>query len=84
MRITLYSEYFNEKNSKRLGRKINQKAAKNFTNERLESILRDLKINFSTRKGSYPRTFYNDSVIYDIESEIRKSSLIKIIERRLS
>ncbi len=84
MKITLFSEYFNYKNSRRLGRKINLKAAKNFSDEKLESILRELKISYTKRKARYPRTFYEETTMYEIESEIRKSSLLKIIERRLS
>ncbi|MHB8372149.1 MAG: hypothetical protein ACYDAO_04135 [Thermoplasmataceae archaeon] len=60
------------------------KSAKNFSDERLISILKELKIQYNSRSGRYSRTHYEETTIYEIEAEIRKSTLLRIIERRLS
>ncbi len=84
MKITLYSAYFLPSLSRRLGRKIASGPAENFSDNRLEEILRSLHVKFSVRDGRYPRTPWLKSKIYDIESDMRKSTLIKSIERKLS
>lgn len=83
MKITLYSAYFSPVVTRKLGRKITAEAAKNFTDEKLGGILRSLQVEFSTRDGKYPRAPWLHSKIYDIESEMRKGTLIKAIERKL-
>ncbi len=83
MKITLYSQYFNPKISKRLGRKINLESARKFSDEKLNEILRQLKVLYEIREGKYPRVPYEKCKIYNIDANIKKSTLIKIIERRL-
>lgn len=84
MKITLFSMYFSPSISRRLGRKIHMDSARNFSDGRLEEILKSLHVTFSVRDGRYPRTPWIRSKIYDVESEMRKSTLIKTIERKLA
>ncbi|MCL4344985.1 MAG: signal recognition particle [Candidatus Thermoplasmatota archaeon] len=83
MKITLYSEYFNPKISRRLGRKVSVETAKKFSDDKLAEILRQLKVLYEVREGRYPRTPYEKCKIYNIDANIKKSTLIKIVERRL-
>ncbi len=83
MKVTLYSQYFNPKISRRLGRKIPFEAAKKFSEEKLEDIIKSLKIQYEARDGAYPRVPYERSKIYVLEGNLKKSTIIKIIERKL-
>lgn len=84
MTITLYSQYFNEKLPRNKGRKIKLSAAKNFSDPRLEEILRSLHAKYEVREAKYPRVPWEETKMYIVEADVKKSTLIKIIERRLS
>ena len=84
MTITLYSQYFNDKLPRSKGRKIKLSAAKNFTDSRLEEILRSLHAKFEVKEAKYPRVPWEDTKMYTVEADVKKSTLLKIIERRLS
>ncbi|MCL6014419.1 MAG: signal recognition particle [Candidatus Thermoplasmatota archaeon] len=83
MKVTLYSQYFNPKNSRRLGRKIPVEAAKKFSDQKLQDILKALRIDYEIREGYYPRVPYEKCNIYSIESNLKKGTVIKMIERKL-
>ncbi len=83
MKITLYSDYFNPKSSRRLGRRISRDAAIKFSEERLVDILKSMNIKYERREGSYPRIPWNKGFIYDLEADVRKSTVLKMIERKL-
>jgi signal recognition particle subunit SRP19 len=84
MTVTLYSQYFSHNLSKRLGRRINRNAAKNFNVDRLKEILSGMNVKYEVREGHYPRVPWENSKIFFVETDLKKSSLLKIIERRLS
>ena len=84
MKITLYSAYFNPTLTRRQGRRIYTSASKNFDDKKLQEILRSLQVKFDAREGRYPRATWLPSMIYDIESDMHKTTLIKTIERKLS
>ena len=84
MTITIYTQYFNQNLSRRLGRRINRTAAKNFNYERLREILSGLNLKYEVKEGYYPRVPWEKSRILLIETDLKKSTLLKIIERRLS
>ncbi len=83
MKVTIYSQYFNPKISRRLGRKIPLEAAKKFSESKLEEIIRTLKVDYEVRDGQYPRVPYENSKIYVMDGNLKKSTIIKIIERKL-
>ncbi len=83
MKVTLYSQYFNHKISRRLGRKVPIEVAKKFSDQKLQDILKSLNIDFEVREGHYPRVSYEKCNIYNIEGNLKKSTVIKIIERKL-
>ncbi len=83
MTLVLYSQYFNPGISRRLGRRINKAAANNFTDEKLKYILDSMRLQYEVNEGKYPRIPYETTKIYVIEGNIKKTSLIKIIEKRL-
>ena len=83
MKVTLYTQYFNPKFTRRLGRRVNLETAKKFSTEKLEDILRQMKIQYEVREGSYSRIPYEKCKIYSIESSVKKSTLLKMIERKL-
>lgn len=83
MKATIYSQYFNPKISKRLGRKISLEAAKKFSENKLEEIIKGLRVEYEVRDGHYPRVPYENSKIYVIDGNLKKSTIIKIIERKL-
>jgi signal recognition particle subunit SEC65 len=84
MKITLYSAYFNPSLTRRQGRRVSSTASRNFDDKKLQDILRGLQVKFDTREGRYPRASWLPSLIYDIESDMHKTTLIKTIERKLS
>ena len=49
----------------------------------LEEILRSLNIKYDSREGFYPRVPWKKCTIYDIESSVRKSTLLKMVEKKL-
>ncbi len=83
MTLTLYSQYFNVKLSKSMGRRISKDAAKNFTDEKLGEILRSLKFQFEARDAKYSRVPWETCKMYIVEANVKKSTLIQLIERRL-
>ncbi len=83
MKCTLFSSYFMPEYSRKYGRRIRLDKARNFSEEKLEKILRDLNLNFDGREAKYPRTPSVSGKMYIVESNVRKSTLLKIIERRL-
>ncbi|GGM78668.1 hypothetical protein GCM10007108_16080 [Thermogymnomonas acidicola] len=84
VQVTLYSQYFRESNTRRLGRKISRKAARNYSDARLEEILRSLRLKFEVRDARYPRIPWEPCKMYIVDSNVKKSTLIKMIERKLS
>lgn len=83
MTLTLYSQYFNAKLSKSKGRRISIDAAKKFSDNRLEEILRSLNFRFESRDAHYPRIPWEPSKMYVVEANIKKSTLLELIERKL-
>ncbi len=84
MTLTLYSHYFNPKSSRRLGRRVNLEAARNFTDSKLEDILKSMNIRYEVRDARYPRVPWEKSKIYTVEANIKKSTLLSLTERKLS
>ncbi len=84
MKITLYSAYFSPALTRKQGRRITSASSQNFNDKKLQDILREMHIKFEAREGHYPRSPWMQSLIYDIESDIHKTTLIKTIERKLS
>jgi signal recognition particle subunit SRP19 len=41
-------------------------------------------VKYEVREGHYPRVPWENSRIFFVETDLKKSSLLKIIERRLS
>lgn len=83
MTLTLYSQYFNPKISKSKGRRVPLETARKFSDSKLEEILRSLKFHFESREAHYPRVPWEPSKIYVIEANVKKSTLIELISRRL-
>ena len=83
MTLTLYSQYFNPKISKSKGRRISIEAAKKFSENRLEEILRSLNFQYEVRDSHYPRIPWEPSRLYVVEANIKKSTLLELIERKL-
>ncbi len=83
MTITLYSQYFNPKLSRSKGRRVSLGSAKKFSNDALVGIFRDMNIKFETRDARYPRLPWEPCKMYVLEANLKKSTLIKLIERKL-
>lgn len=83
MTLTLYSQYFNAKLSKSKGRRISQETAKKFSDNKLEEILRSLRFQFEVRDARYPRIPWEETKMYVVEANIKKSTLLQLVERRL-
>lgn len=83
MKVVIYSQYFNPKISRRLGRKVPVEAAKRFSEAKLEEIIKSLKVPYEVRDGQYPRVPYEPSKIYIVDGNLKKSTIVKIIERKL-
>lgn len=83
MTLTLYSQYFNPKLSKSKGRRISLEAARQFSDDKLVEILRSLKFQYEEREASYPRVPWEPSKMYTVEANMKKSTLIELIERKL-
>ncbi|HLH86445.1 MAG TPA: signal recognition particle subunit SRP19/SEC65 family protein [Thermoplasmataceae archaeon] len=83
MTVTLYSQYFNARLSKRLGRRVPRNVAARFSDQKLEEILRSLGYPFESKDGYYPRVPWEKTKIYIVESKVKKSTLLSFIEKRL-
>ncbi len=83
MTLTLYSQYFNPKLSKSKGRRVSIEAARQFSDDRLVEILRSLKFQYDARDANYPRVPWEPSKMYTVEANVKKSTLLELIERRL-
>lgn len=83
MKCTLYTHYFNPELTRKYGRRIALESAKNFTEEKLEKILHELKLGFDKKEAGYSRVPWQKGKLYVVESNVKKSTLLKIIERRL-
>ncbi|OWP55841.1 MAG: signal recognition particle [Thermoplasmatales archaeon B_DKE] len=83
MTITLYSQYFNNSISRRLGRRVSRNAAKNFSESKLDELLRSINAKFEVRPAKYPRAPWLSGNIYVVESSLKKSTIIKMLERKL-
>ncbi len=84
MTFTLYTQYFNPKNSRSKGRKIKRAAAEKFTEQKLQEILRSINAKFEMREARYPRVPWEEGKIFVVESTLKKATVIKMIERKLS
>lgn len=84
MTITLYTQYFNPKISRRLGRRISINSAQKFSDQKLEEILKSMSLKFEVRDARYPRIPWEKSRMYLVEANLKKSTLLKLIERKLS
>lgn len=83
MTLTLYSQYFNPKLPKSKGRKISIEAAKNYSDQKLEETLKALNFQYESRDGRYPRVPWEPSRMYIVEANVKKTTLLKMIERRI-
>ncbi len=81
--ITLYSQYFNKNISRRLGRKINKNKAEKYSDDKLLSILKEMNFTYEARDCKYPRLPYMESKMFIVDGNVKKSTLLKIIEKRL-
>jgi len=81
--ITLYSQYFNPENSRKYGRRISKGKASNYSDEKLEQILKTIHLKYEVRDAHYPRVPYADSKMFIIDGDIKKSTIIKIINEKL-
>jgi signal recognition particle subunit SRP19 len=84
MTVTLFTQYFLPGVTKKYGRRISKKAAQKFSVDRLKEILGDLRIEYEIREGRYPRVPWENSKIIIAETTLKKSTLLKLIERKLS
>lgn len=84
MTLTLYTQYFNPKLSRSKGRKIKKSAAEKFSEQKLQEILRSIKAKYEIRDARYPRVPWEESKMFIVETDLKKSTVIKMIERKLS
>ncbi|MCL5989699.1 MAG: signal recognition particle [Candidatus Thermoplasmatota archaeon] len=83
MSITLYSQYFNPKLSRSMGRRIPLDPAKKYSDESLVNILKGFGFKYEVRDARYPRVPWESCKMYVLEANVKKSTLIKMIERKL-
>jgi signal recognition particle subunit SEC65 len=83
MTITLFSQYFNGSISKRMGRRISRAAARNYSDQKLTELLSSINAKFESRDARYPRAPWIEGKMYIVEAAVKKSTLIKMLERKL-
>ncbi len=66
-----------------MGRRIKMDKANNFSNERLIYILNEMKLKYEVRESHYSRLPFEESKMVIVDSDLKKTSLIKIIENKL-
>jgi signal recognition particle subunit SRP19 len=81
--IVLYSQYFNSGIPRRLGRRISREKAKNYSDAKLEQILKSMNVKYEVRDAHYPRVPYENSRMFIVDGNVKKSTLIKIVEEKL-
>ncbi|WP_010916814.1 signal recognition particle subunit SRP19/SEC65 family protein [Thermoplasma volcanium] len=84
MRCALYLQYFNKDLPRSKGRRLPKKILQNFTEERLRSILEEARISYEVRECRYPRVPWQPSKMYVLDSNLKKTSILKLIEKKLS
>ncbi|MCL4342767.1 MAG: hypothetical protein M1267_02795 [Candidatus Thermoplasmatota archaeon] len=84
MKYVLYPDYFDPRNTRKYGRRISKPSRKLIDGNDLREILKSLNIHFSERTGKYPRTPWRESFIFEVESEVKKGTLLKMIERKIA
>ncbi|MCL4314326.1 MAG: signal recognition particle [Candidatus Thermoplasmatota archaeon] len=83
MKIILFPEYFDPKITRKMGRRIKKVSIKTYDPEVLRQIFRDMNIRFTERSARYPRTPWKQSSIFEIDADVGKSTVIKMVERKL-
>ncbi|MHB1440465.1 MAG: signal recognition particle subunit SRP19/SEC65 family protein [Cuniculiplasma sp.] len=66
-----------------MGRKIPLEAAKKFNDQKCQDILKTLRIDYEIREGYYSRAPYEKCKIYTLDGNLKKGTIIKMIERKL-
>ena len=84
MKYILYPDYFDPRNTRKYGRRISKPSRKLFDGNDLREILKSLNVHFSERTGNYPRVPWRESLIFEVESEVKKGTLLKMIERKIT
>ena len=84
MRVTIYSQYFNPAISRKQGRRIRKVDPKAFSHEAVGEILRSYNIRYESRECRYPRVPWQKSILYSFESDLKKITILKMIEKKLS
>lgn len=57
--------------------------ARKFSDGKLEEILRSLRFQFESREARYPRIPWEPCKMYVVEANVKKSTLIELISRKL-
>ncbi|MCY0851772.1 signal recognition particle subunit SRP19/SEC65 family protein [Thermoplasma acidophilum] len=83
MRCALYLQYFSRDIPRSKGRRLSKRSLANFSEERLRKILDEAGITYEVRECYYPRIPWQKTKMYILESNLKKSSIMKLIEKRL-
>ncbi|MCL4329062.1 MAG: signal recognition particle [Candidatus Thermoplasmatota archaeon] len=83
MRFTFYSQYFNPAVSRSKGRRIRKVEPRKFSHDGIGEILRSYGIRFESRDGKHPRLPSEKCIIYVVETNLKKSTILKMVEKKL-
>ncbi len=83
MKCTVFTQYFNPKISRRLGRRVSRQKAEQFSLEKMESALREMNAKYESKDARYPRAPWLPGKMFIIDSDLKKGTILKIIERKL-
>lgn len=83
MKCTIFTQYFSPKISRRLGRRVSRQKAELFSVEKMESALKEAKAKYESRDARYPRAPWIPGKMFIVDSELKKGTVLKIIERKL-
>ncbi|WP_297217232.1 signal recognition particle subunit SRP19/SEC65 family protein [Thermoplasma sp.] len=83
MRCALYLQYFSKDIPRSKGRRLSKKVLANFSEDRLRKILDEAGISYEIRECYYPRIPWQKTKMYVLESNLKKTSILKLIEKKL-
>ncbi|KAA8923009.1 signal recognition particle subunit SRP19/SEC65 family protein [Thermoplasma sp.] len=83
MRCTLYLQYFSKDIPRSKGRRLSRSVLANFSEERLRRILEEAGISYEVRDCYYPRIPWQKTKMYVLDSNLKKTSILKLIEKKL-
>lgn len=81
--MIIYPSYFNKKYSRKEGRKVPLGLASDPNPDKIEEILKRMNLKYEKQINAYPKHWYEDKIRFYIETDKKKSDLLREIAKNL-